>query len=43
VLLDRDAGRLARLVDENFDVRRSIFQLPPWQVQMVDAARACGA
>jgi glucuronokinase len=43
VLLDRDAGRLSRLVDENFDVRRSIFTLPGWQVQMVDAARACGA
>ena len=43
VLLDRDADRLSRLVDENFDVRRSIFTLPGWQVQMVDAARACGA
>ena len=43
VLLDRDASRLARLVDENFDVRRSIFTLPGWQVQMIDAARACGA
>jgi glucuronokinase len=42
-LLGRDARRLSRLVDENFDVRRSIFNLPPWQVQMVDAARACGA
>ena len=43
VLLDRDADRLSRIVDENFDVRRSIFTLPGWQVQMVDAARACGA
>ena len=43
VLLDRDAGRLSRLVDENFNVRRSIFTLPDWQVQMVDAARTCGA
>src|SRR5262249_60697544 len=43
VLLDRDSSRLARLVDENFDVRRSIFTLPGWQVQMIDAARACGA
>jgi glucuronokinase len=34
---------LSRLVDENFDVRRAIFTLPGWQVQMVDAARACGA
>ena len=42
-LLGRDVRRLSSLVDENFDVRRSIFNLPPWQVQMVDAARACGA
>jgi len=42
-LLGRDARRLSDLVNENFDVRRRIFNLPPWQVQMVDAARACGA
>jgi len=42
-LLDRDAGTLSRLIDENFDVRRATFRLPPWQVEMVDAARACGA
>ena len=42
-LLDGDAGGLSRLVDENFDVRRAIFRLPAWQVQMVDTARACGA
>ena len=42
-LLDGDTARLSQLVDQNFDVRRSIFQLPAWQVRMVDAARACGA
>jgi len=42
-LIDRDAARLAEAIDENFEVRRSIFRLPPWQVQMIDVARACGA
>ncbi len=42
-LLDRDADRLAALIDENFDTRRSIYQLPRWQIDMVEAARACGA
>lgn len=42
-LLERDAERLGRLMNENFDLRRTIYDLPPWQVQMVEAARACGA
>ena len=42
-LLDRDAARLARLIDENFDVRRSIYHLPAWQTRMIETARACGA
>ena len=42
-LLGGDARGLSQLIDENFDVRRAIFRLPEWQVQMVDAARACGA
>ena len=42
-LLARDAGRLGRLLDANFDLRRTIYELPAWQVQMVEAARACGA
>ena len=42
-LLDRDAERLGRLMDENFDTRRSIYNLPLWQVQMVETARRCGA
>ena len=42
-LLDRDAECLGRLMNENFDTRRSIYNLPPWQVQMVETARRCGA
>jgi glucuronokinase len=42
-LLSRDHARLAKLMDENFDTRRSIYNLPPWQIRMVEAARACGA
>jgi glucuronokinase len=42
-LLARDAERLARLMDENFDTRRSIYQLPAGQIEMVEVARAAGA
>lgn len=42
-LLAGDLGQLDRLVDLNFETRRAIYQLPPWQVGMVEAARACGA
>lgn len=42
-LLRRDAKRLGELINANFDTRQSIFDLPPWQVQMVETARACGA
>jgi glucuronokinase len=42
-LLDRDAERLGRLMDENFDTRRRLYNLPAWQVQMVETARRCGA
>jgi glucuronokinase len=42
-LLARDAERLTRLVDTNFDTRRSIYQLAPWQIDMVETARRCGA
>ncbi len=38
-----DQARVAALMDENFDTRRSIYTLPGWQVEMVEAARACGA
>ena len=42
-LLSRDVERLAQLIDENFDTRRRIYRLPPWQIEMVEAARGCGA
>jgi len=42
-LLRRDVKRLADLIDENFNTRRKIFNLAPWQVEMVDVARHCGA
>ncbi len=42
-LLNRDYDLLARLMNENFDTRRSIYNLTPWQVQMIEEARRCGA
>jgi glucuronokinase len=42
-LLRGDTKRLMELIDENFDTRRSIFNLSPWQIQMVEVARQCGA
>ncbi len=42
-LMAGDSERVAALMNENFDTRRRIYQLPDWQVAMVDAARECGA
>jgi len=42
-LLAHDEQRLAQLIDANFDLRRSIYQLPAWQAAMVETARSCGA
>lgn len=42
-ILAGDHTRLAALMNENFDTRRRIYQLPVWQVEMVERARACGA
>jgi len=42
-LLDRDVAQLAALMNENFDTRRRIYQLPSWQIDMVETARATGA
>jgi glucuronokinase len=42
-ILARDHDRLARLMNENFDTRRSIYRLPEDQVRMVEAARSAGA
>ena len=42
-ILARDAERLGRLMDENFEQRRSIYRLPEGQVRMVEVARQAGA
>jgi glucuronokinase len=42
-LLNNQVERLGALINENFDTRRSIYQLSAWQVQMVETARRCGA
>ena len=42
-LLARDHKLLARLMDENFDTRRSIYELPKAQIEMVETARSVGA
>lgn len=42
-ILDGDAALLARLIDENFDLRRDIMRLPRKQAEMVEVARGCGA
>jgi glucuronokinase len=38
-----DHGRLSALIDENFDTRRRIYNLAPWQIAQVETARRCGA
>ncbi|MFO0807764.1 MAG: hypothetical protein U0746_04000 [Gemmataceae bacterium] len=38
-----DAAEFARLMDANFDTRRSIYQLPPGQIEMIEVARSVGA
>ena len=42
-LLAGDKRRFALLMNENFDTRRSIYQLPAAQVEMVEVARRAGA
>ena len=42
-VLARDVERLGALMNANFDLRRTIYALPAWQVQMIEVARACGA
>ena len=42
-LLAGDARRLSALIDENFDIRRSICKLPPEHIAMVECARRVGA
>jgi len=42
-LLNGNSAQLHELIDENFDTRSTISQLPAWQSQMVEVARSCGA
>jgi glucuronokinase len=42
-LLAGDTERFSRCIDDNFEQRRSIYQLPAKQVEMVETARKCGA
>ena len=42
-ILARDYPRLGRLIDANFEVRRSILRLPSGQVARVERARRAGA
>jgi glucuronokinase len=42
-LRGRDTKRLGQLMDENFDIRRSIYKLPDWQIRMIETARKTGA
>jgi len=42
-LLNRDHAELARLMDQNFDTRRTIYNLNPKHIRMVELARQIGA
>jgi glucuronokinase len=42
-LLARDYQELARLMNLNFDTRRTIYNLNPKHIQMIDLARSLGA
>lgn len=42
-LLDRDYDELARLMNLNFDTRRTIYNLNPKHIRMVELAREIGA
>jgi glucuronokinase len=42
-LVSGDLERFSALMDENFDARRRIYSLPPWQIDQIETARRCGA
>ncbi|MDR0391220.1 MAG: hypothetical protein LBH59_04895 [Planctomycetaceae bacterium] len=41
-ILSKDWDKLDSLINQNFDLRRSICQLPPEHILMVETARSCG-
>lgn len=42
-LIARRVSALPDLIDRNFDIRRRIYRLPAWQIEMVETARRGGA
>ena len=42
-IMSNDLGRLAKLINANFNTRQQIAKLPLWQSDMVETARSCGA
>lgn len=42
-LLTGQSHRIPSLINENFDTRRKIYNLPSWQLNMIETARNCGA
>ncbi|MFO0902410.1 MAG: hypothetical protein U0939_05380 [Pirellulales bacterium] len=42
-ILRRDHASLSRLIDQNFDLRRSILTLQPKHIRMIEVARSVGA
>ena len=42
-ILDHDHKKIFDLINENFALRRTVFNLAPWQIQMVDTAKGYGA
>ena len=42
-LVERRVSDLPAIINANFDVRRRIYTLPAWQIEMVDTARRAGA
>lgn len=42
-LAGRDCDRIARLINRNFDLRRSLITIAPGNIEMVEAARSVGA
>lgn len=42
-LLDRDYARLDKLIDANFDLRAKIYKIGKGNLEMIEAARSCGA
>jgi glucuronokinase len=42
-LVEQDHEKLFELINENFDLRRSIMTINPANQEMIDTARRCGA